>query len=42
LDLALAALLAEDRERPYHARDVALMRSDLSELNAVFYAVLSG
>jgi cell filamentation protein len=38
----LAAQMPEDRERLYHARDVAVMRGDLSELTAIFNTVLCG
>ena len=39
---ARVALAPDDRERLYHARDMAVMRGDLSELTAVFNAVLGG
>jgi cell filamentation protein len=42
LDWALAAKVEEDRQRLYHARDLAVMRGDLSELTAIFIAVLGG
>jgi cell filamentation protein len=40
LDWALAAQRAGDRERLYHARDLAVMRGDLSELAAIIRAAL--
>jgi cell filamentation protein len=40
LDWARAAQRAEDRERLYHARDLAVMRGDLSELTAIIRATL--
>jgi cell filamentation protein len=42
LDWTRAAQAAEDRQRLYHARDVAMMRGELSELTAIFSAVLGG
>jgi cell filamentation protein len=42
LDWARAAQRAEDRERLYHARDLAVMRGDLSELTAIIRATLGG
>jgi cell filamentation protein len=42
LDWTRVAQVPEDRERLYHARDVAVMRGDLSELTAIFSAVLGG
>jgi cell filamentation protein len=42
LDWALAAQKAEDRVRLYHARDIAVMRGDLSELAAIIRATLGG
>jgi cell filamentation protein len=41
LDWTRAAQAQEDRERLYHARDVAVMRGDLSELTAIFRIVLA-
>jgi cell filamentation protein len=35
LDWALTAQAAEDRQRLYHARDLAVMRGDLSELTEI-------
>jgi cell filamentation protein len=40
LNWTRAAQTAEDRQRLYHARDVAVMRGELSELTAIFIAVL--
>jgi cell filamentation protein len=40
LDWTRAAQSAEDRQRLYHARDVAVMRGELSELTGIFIAVL--
>jgi cell filamentation protein len=40
LDWTRAAQRAEDRERLYHARDIAVMRGDLSELAAIIRATL--
>jgi hypothetical protein len=34
--------MPEDRQRLYHARDVVVMRSVLTELTAIFRAVLVG
>ena len=42
LNWTRAAQTAEDRQRLYHARDVAVMRGELSELTAIFSAVLGG
>jgi cell filamentation protein len=42
LDWALAAQDAEDRQKLYHARDLAVMRGDLSELAAIIAASLLG
>ena len=42
LDWTRAAQRAEDRERLYHARDIAVMRGDLSELAAIISATLGG
>jgi cell filamentation protein len=42
LDWTRAAQSAEDRQRLHHARDVAVMRGDLSELTGIFSAVLGG
>jgi cell filamentation protein len=40
LDWARAALRAEDQQRLYHARDLAVMHGDLSELAAIIRATL--
>jgi cell filamentation protein len=40
LDWARVAQTTEDRERLYHARDLAVMRGDLSELAAIIRATL--
>jgi cell filamentation protein len=40
LDWTRVAQAAEDRQRLYHARDVAVMRGELSELTEIFNAVL--
>jgi cell filamentation protein len=40
LDWARAAQAAEDRQRLYHARDLAVMRGDLSELTGIIAAAL--
>jgi len=42
LDWARAAQTAEDRQRLYHARDLAVMRGDLSELAAIIRTNLCG
>ncbi|MGD0682329.1 MAG: Fic family protein [Terracidiphilus sp.] len=42
LDWAWAAQMEEDRERLYHARDLAVMRGDLSDLAAIIRATLGG
>jgi cell filamentation protein len=42
LDWARAAQRAEDRERLYHARDLAVMHGDLSELVAIIRSALRG
>jgi cell filamentation protein len=42
LDWTRAAQSAEDRQRHYHARDVAVMRGELSELTGIFIDVLGG
>jgi cell filamentation protein len=42
LDWTRAAQRAEDRERLYHARDLAVMHGDLSELAAIIRATLGG
>lgn len=42
LDWTRAAQAAEDRQRLYHARDVAVMRGELSELTGIFSTVLGG
>lgn len=42
LDWVRAAQRAEDRERLYHARDLAVMRGDLSELAAIIRTAMSG
>jgi cell filamentation protein len=42
LDWTRVAQAPEDQQRLYHARDVAVMRGDLSELTAIFSAVLGG
>jgi cell filamentation protein len=42
LDWTRAAQVEEDRERLYHARDLAVMRGDLSELSAIIRATLGG
>ena len=42
LDWARAAQRTEDRQRLYHARDVAVMRGDLSELAAIIRTTLRG
>ena len=40
LDWAVAANAAEGRQRLYHARDLAVMRGDLSELSGIIGAAL--
>jgi len=40
LDWAVAANAAEGRQRLYHARDLAVMRGDLSELTGIIGAAL--
>jgi len=40
LDWASAAQVEEDRQRLYHARDLAVMRGDLTELIAIIAAAL--
>jgi cell filamentation protein len=42
LDWAPASQTAEQRQRLYHARDMAVMRGDLSELTQIFTAHLRG
>jgi cell filamentation protein len=42
LDWALTAQAAEDRQRLYHARDMAVMRGDLSELTEIIGRNLGG
>jgi cell filamentation protein len=42
LDWARAAQTGEDRQRLYHARDLAVMHGDLSELTAIIRATLGG
>jgi len=42
LDWAPAAKTEEDRQRLYHARDLAVMRGDTSELRRIFSGVLRG
>ncbi|MGA2887390.1 MAG: Fic family protein [Terracidiphilus sp.] len=42
LDWARVARTAEDTQRLYHARDLAVMRGDLSELTAIIAASLRG
>jgi cell filamentation protein len=42
LDWTRAAQRAEDRQRLYHARDLAVMHGDLSELAAIIRAALGG
>jgi cell filamentation protein len=42
LDWARAAQMTEDRQRLYHARDLAVMRGDLSELAAIIQTNLGG
>jgi cell filamentation protein len=42
LDWSRAAQAAEDRQRLYHARDLAVMRGDLSELAAIIRTNLVG
>ena len=42
LDWALAAHADGDREKLYHARDLAIMRGDLSELTGIIAASLRG
>ena len=42
LDWDRAAQRAEDRERLYHARDIAVMHGDLSELVAIIRSTLRG
>jgi cell filamentation protein len=42
LDWALAAQTPEDRQRLYHARDLAVMRADLSELIEIIGKNLQG
>ena len=42
LDWSRAAQTAEDRQRRYHARDLAVMRGDLSELAAIIRVTLGG
>ena len=41
LDWARVAHAEEDRQRLYHARDLAVMRGDLSELDAIIRTALS-
>jgi len=42
LDWTYVAHMPEDPQQLYHARDVAVMRGDLSELTAIFSAVMGG
>jgi cell filamentation protein len=42
LDWTRVAQAAEDRQRLYHARDVAVMRGDLSDLTGIIAAALRG
>jgi cell filamentation protein len=42
LDWARVAQVAEDRQCLYHARDLAVMRGDLSELAAIIQTTLDG
>ena len=42
LDWSRAAQTAEDRQRLYHARDLAVMRGDLSELAVIIRVTLGG
>jgi cell filamentation protein len=42
LDWTRAAQAGEDRQRLYHARDLAVMRGDLSELAAIIWTNLVG
>jgi cell filamentation protein len=42
LDWARAAQRTKDRQRLYHARDLAVMRGDLSELAAIIRTTLDG
>ena len=42
LDWSRAAQTEEDRQRLYHARDLAVMHGDLSELIAIIRTSLGG
>jgi cell filamentation protein len=42
LDWTLASLAADGRQKFYHARDLAVMRGDLSELTGIIAACLRG
>jgi cell filamentation protein len=42
LDWAVAAQAPDDRQKLYHARDLAVMRGDLSELTGIIAAALRG